>query len=289
MSVFVCGSLHLDVIVQAPGLPRSDETLMGQGVRYDFGGKGGNQAVAAARMGAQVAMAGAIGRDAFGAQLLAVLTGAGIDTTRIALHDQPSGMSVAILDPQGTYGAVVVSGANLLCDGAGPLPPGTTSVLLQNEVPEPANLACATAARAAGARLILNAAPARPMSADLLALVDVLVVNRVEAADLTGLPDPSPQALTALGPGTVILTLGGEGLLLHEADHTRHLPAHRVPVVSTHGAGDAFLGALAAALDLGQDMDAACKFAQAAAALHVSVPVDDRARITSADVARLLA
>lgn len=287
MTVFVCGALHLDVIVQAPHLPRPDETVTGHTVRYDFGGKGGNQAVAAARMGAQVAMAGSIGTDVFGSQLFDTLTDAGIDTSRIAKHDQRSGMSVAILDAKGNYGAVIVSGTNLLTNGTAPVPHGTTITLLQNEIPEPANIACATAARAAGARVILNAAPARTMSVNLLSLVDILVVNRVEATDLSGLSDPKPEALTALGPKTIILTLGEEGLVLHHQGRSRHMPAHTVDVVSTHGAGDTFLGALAAALDAGQPLESACLFAQAAAALHVSAPIEDR-HLISPDAVRQL-
>ncbi|MDH3264281.1 MAG: PfkB family carbohydrate kinase, partial [Paracoccaceae bacterium] len=114
MSVWVVGSLHLDVIVEAPRLPRLDETLVGQGVSYRLGGKGGNQAVAAARMGAEVAMAGAVGSDAFAETLLAELDRAGVDRAGVARLPGASGMSVAILDATGGYGAVIVSAANLV-------------------------------------------------------------------------------------------------------------------------------------------------------------------------------
>jgi ribokinase len=294
MSVHVLGALHLDVIVSAPRLPRLDETLPGRAVRYAFGGKGGNQAVAAARMGAAVTMAGAVGSDDFAGTLLAALDAAGVDRSRVARRPGASGMSVAIEDEAGSYGAVIVSGANLDVTGDGAPPSGTTQLLLQNEVPEAANLAAAQAARAAGARVVLNAAPARPVAAGLLALTGLLVVNRIEAAQLTGLPEDAYEvaalALADRGPEAVVVTLGAAGL------HWRArggagvlLPAPRVAAVSSHGAGDAFLGALAARLDAGEAPEAALRFAQAAAALHVATPPERRASLGPAEVLRLAA
>ncbi len=291
MSLLVCGSLHLDVLVQAPHLPAPDETVTGHAVTYAFGGKGGNQAVAAARMGARVAMAGRIGADDFGARLADGLDRAGVDRAQVTVVPGASGMSVAVVEDGGAYGAVIVSGANLALDGEVAVPPGTTSLLLQNEIPEAANVAAATRARAAGARVILNAAPARPLSPALLALTDLLVVNRVEAAQALGqsdLTDPlaAADALRRLGPERLIVTLGGDGLVLAEGDSARHLPARRVAVRSTHGAGDAFIGALAARLDAGDDLAAACAFAQSAAALHVATAPEEREGITPAMVAK---
>jgi len=294
MTVFVCGSLHLDVIVDAPHLPRLDETVTGTTVAYAFGGKGGNQAVAAARMGAPTAMAGRVGDDAFAIRLRATLTEAGVDQTQVRTTFGPSGMSVAIIEPSASYGAVIVSAANLLIDpDEVTIPHGTTIVILQNEIPEPVNLAVATRARTSGAKVLLNAAPARAMSPALLAQTDILIVNRVEAADLLGIPDtaldpiPAAAALTNLGPARVILTLGGGGLVLHDGT-TTHQPAHQVTAISTHGAGDAFIGALAAQLATGATLPTACAFAQAAAALHVSTVVTERARITPAKVQAFL-
>lgn len=292
MTVFVCGALHLDVIVRARTLPRPDETAVGQSVSYAFGGKGGNQAVAAARMGARTAIAGCIGNDAFGTQLRDTLIAAGVDTAQIRQIDGASGMSVAIVDASGTYGAVIVSAANLHIPPP-TTPPGTRFTLLQNEIPEAINLAAARAAQHAGARTILNAAPARAPNPELLALTDILVVNRVEAADLLGTPLGNPRAaaraLAALGPKTVLLTLGGDGLILQERGETRHFPAHKVEVISTHGAGDAFVGAFTACLAAGDTIAAACDFARAAAALHVSTPPEERAAITPAMVQALTA
>lgn len=293
MSLMVAGSLHWDVIVSAPRLPRLDETLAGQGVRYAFGGKGGNQAVAAARMGARVAMAGRVGTDQAGQAMRAELARAGVDAGQVSTDPGSSGMSVAIVDAMGNYGAVIVSAANLTLDAAQViLPPGTTHLMLQSEIRPEANRALGRAARGQGARVIWNAAPIRAPDPVMLALSDILIVNRIEAADLLGRPDlPDPlaaaTALAALGPAAVILTLGAGGLILHHGQ-PRHLPAHDVTPISTHGAGDAFAGALAAALDTGAALAAACTFAQAAAALHVATDPAARPGIT-ASRARALA
>lgn len=288
MSILVAGSLHLDVIVATPHLPREDETVTGSAVTYAFGGKGGNQAVAAARMGASCAMAGCVGEDAFAARLRAGLTEAGVDATRVRSVPGASGMSVALLQPDGSYGAVIVSAANLLVDAAAvTFPAGARLLLLQNEIPAEANRALAARARAAGLRVILNAAPARAPEAGLLALTDILVVNRVEAADLLGDPAPEPRAAAAAlagqGARAVILTLGAGGLVLHDRS-TEHIPAFPVTPVSTHGAGDAFIGALAARLSAGAALPAAARFAAAAASLHVATPPAERAIITPAMV-----
>ena len=288
--ILVAGSLHLDVMVTAPHLPRLDQTVAGQGVSYVFGGKGGNQALAAARMGAQVAMAGAVGSDGFAETILAALDAGGVRRTRVRHVQGPSGMSVAIVDASGGYGAVIVSAANLMIDAETPFPPGCRMLILQNEVPEAANLRLATRARTAGLRVILNAAPARVLSADMLPLVDLLVVNRGEAADLLGQveadldPARAAQALCALGPHAVIVTLGAYGLAGSGPDGPFAQAAPAATVISTHGAGDAFIGAMAAEWLHGTPLPQAARFGQTAAALHVSTPPDRRAAITEAMV-----
>ncbi len=290
MSVFVAGALHLDVIVTAPHLPRRDETVVGHSVDYQIGGKGGNQAIAAAKMGAPTAMAGCVGNDAFGQRLLDALSAANVDHHQVMQLPGASGMSVAIVEATGDYGAVIVSGVNQTIDPAKIEIPDTASiVLLQNEIPGAANLALATKARAAGRTVILNAAPARPPEPGLLAQIDLLIVNRVEAADLLGQtdanlnPETAAAQLASFGPA-VILTLGAEGLVLHENGQTRQMPAHKVQMISSHGAGDAFIGALAARLDHGATLTEAACFAQAAAALHVASPVSERDTITAETV-----
>lgn len=289
--ILSAGSLHLDVIVEAPGQPRPDQTLAGTAVTYAFGGKGGNQAAAAARAGAEAHMAGAIGTDDFAATLRGALDSAHVRRAGVQTHPGPSGMSVAILDPAGTYGAIIVSGANLLYrPEATAFPKRCAALLLQNEIPEAANLHLARRAASAGIRVILNAAPARPTSPELLRLTDLLIVNRGEAADLLGLPEatlnPSAaaKALTALGPKATIVTLGADGLA---ADHFIQPPIP-AKVISTHGAGDAFTGALAAEWARGIPLEHAARFAQAAASLHVATAPADRAAITETAIRQRL-
>jgi ribokinase len=201
--------------------------------------------------------------------------------------DGASGMSVAIVDARGDYGAVIVSGVNREI-GEVAVPSGTKMVVLQNEVPEAVNLRVAAAA--GEARVILNAAPARQIPEALMARVDVLVVNRGEATALAGTPDPeaAAMALRARGPRTVIVTLGGKGLVAASAEGVVRLPAPRVEVVSTHGAGDAFAGALAARLAKGDGLGEALRFAQGAAALTVATAPDARRVLSDAKVRTFL-
>jgi ribokinase len=285
--VFVVGALHLDVVVDAPHLPSLDETVVGSSVAYRFGGKGGNQAAAAARMGARVAMAGRVGRDRFGEMILAALDEAGVERSRVLEVEGASGMSVAIVDARGDYGAVIVSGVNREI-GDVAVPDGARVVVLQNEVPEAVNLRVAAAV--GDARVILNAAPAREVAADLLARVDVLVVNRGEAAALAGTGDPEAAALAmrAKGPGVVIVTLGGDGLVAASEAGVVRMGAPKVEVVSTHGAGDAFTGALAARLAQGDGLAEALRFAQGAAALTVATAPERRGELTDDKVTAFL-
>jgi ribokinase len=289
--ILVAGSLHHDVIVTAPALPRPDQTLAGTAVRTAFGGKGGNQAAAAARAGAEVHMAGAVGSDEAAMVLRQALDVAGVRRAAVQTHPGASGMSVAIELPDGGYGAVIVSGANLAFQPqAVAIPKACALLLLQSEIPAEANLALAERARTACLRVILNAAPARPVAPALLATLDLLVVNRGEAADLLGEAEPgldplkAASALRAKGPKAVIVTLGADGLILDEGGTARHCPARKVQVISTHGAGDAFIGALAAEWARGAPLAQAAAFGQAAAALHVSLPLDRRATLEEATI-----
>lgn len=267
MTLLVVGSLHLDVVVRAPHLPALDETVAGTEVDYVFGGKGGNQAVAAAQMGADVSFAGRAGSDGFGDTIRAVLRASGVEVSQLQLDPGPSGMSTAIVDANGDYGAVIVSAANLLIDETRiGIPAKTSLVVLQNEVPEAVNLAVARKAHAAGAQVWLNAAPARVMSDDLFAEIDLLIVNRVEAEFYRALPDGM----------RVLTTLGADGVRYNG----QMFGAHSVEVVSTHGAGDMFVGALAAQVVSGKGLEDAIGFAQAAAALHVSSGLEVRGSLT---------
>lgn len=280
--IVVVGSLHYDIMVDAPDRPRKGETVTGFAWRPKFGGKGGNQAVAAAKAGAEVRMAGAVGDDDFGRFLLETLGASGVDASRVArLSNVGSGMSVAISDAGGDYGAVIVSGANLLADPAALAEPslweGARALILQNEIPEALNVPAARAARTAGATVCLNAAPYRPLSGELAALVDLLVVNAIEAEEL------SDQAVTDLASAataavklsrrfpSVVVTAGGEGVAgARRGEEPIVVAALPVTLVSTHGAGDTFVGALVTALAAGLPFAECLRSANAAAATHVS-------------------
>ncbi len=284
--VVVVGSLHLDVVVTAPRLPELDETLMGETVKLVCGGKGGNQAVAASRHGAPTAMLGRVGGDMFAAALVDNLREAGVDTSLIQRDAAAmSGLSVAIVGADGEYGAVVVSSANrqLSADGF-VFPEGARVLVLQNEVPEAVNQAVAAEARKSGATVVLNAAPMRTVSPELMQSVDILIVNRIEASALFEVPIHAPR--DALGAakragdgfdGEIIVTLGRDGLVHRDRrGRVRHHAARPVQVVSAHGAGDVFVGALCARMAASAAMDDALACAQSAAARFVSTPLRDR-------------
>jgi ribokinase len=280
--VLVVGSLHYDIMVESTTLPRRDETAIGTRWYPKFGGKGGNQAVAVQKGGAVARMCGAVGNDDFGHFLRGNLRKAGVDDRFVAtVPDVGSGISVAIMDASGDYAATIVSGANLLIspdalqDAA--LWDNVAIVVLQNEVAEAVNMAAAGQARARGIRTLLNAAPYRPLSPDFCALVDILVVNAVEA-DMMGAGtvcclhsamDAARQLATQFP--AVIVTAGAQGLAAWtDTDEALSIPAQKVTVISSHGAGDAFIGSLATHLVQGADFAAACHAASTAAARHVS-------------------
>jgi ribokinase len=276
--IIVCGSLHLDIVVRAPALPQIDETMVGSAWKQVCGGKGGNQAVHAARDGAKTAMIGRIGKDGFGQTLSESL-----DTSAVTADPKMgSGMSVAILQENGDYGAVIVSGSNMAIE-ADRIPShwlalgGAKVLVLQNEVPHAVNVAAAKVAHENGAMVVLNAAPARPLGNDLLDLVDVLIVNRVEAEAMCGMPVHDRTSATAAMPAlsthqsSVVITLGGEGLVVGTGDGALiEIEALPVKVTSTHGAGDCFVGVLAARLAAGAGLTAACRIANERAAAYVS-------------------
>lgn len=280
--VLVVGSLHYDIMVESTTLPRRDETAIGTRWYPKFGGKGGNQAVAAQTAGAPARLCGAVGDDDFGRFLRHHLQKAGVDDRFVAtLPDVASGMSVAIMDAAGDYAATIVSGANLhiaplaLQDAA--LWEGVGLLVLQNEVPDAINLLAATLARSRGIRTVLNAAPFRPMSPAFCALVDILVVNAVEAemmgADPVCCLHSAASAARKLAQqfATVIVTAGAQGLAAWtDTDEAFSIPAQKVVAISSHGAGDAFIGSLAASLAQGAAIAVACQAASLAAARHVA-------------------
>ena len=269
--VVVVGALHHDCVVRAPRLPKLDETLLGQSVSYVCGGKGGNQARAAARLGATTAMVGAVGHDDAGAVLRADLETADVDTSFVRQVAEPSGMSVAIVEDGGEYGAVVVSGANLRLDPDADLPAGRVA-LFQNELPAPTNLALMKRANV-NSRVVWNAAPLTERDAtveEMASLCDLIVLNRVEAsAWLNCEIEVVADAVNLDLPCPAIVTLGADGCLLFDGAR-RHVPAPRVEAVSAHGAGDVFVGALVGRWTRDDTLPDAVVYASRAAAAWVS-------------------
>jgi ribokinase len=264
-SVVVVGSLHYDMIVNSTRLPHIGETLPGTSWASKCGGKGGNQAVEAARHGAAVHMVACIGADEFGRKLLDNLSLSKVDTTHVSTVDASSGLSVVVSEVGGDYAAVIVSGANQLLSeqglaGAESVIRNASVLILQNEVPDQVNLAAARLGRSSGAKIILNAAPARPLAAGFL----------------------------SGGGSAVIVTAGGDGVAVQSRDYVATIEPHAIDLVSTHGAGDAFVGALAARIAGGDTLADAVTYANAAAAVLVSTKDENRRDLTSADVHALL-
>jgi ribokinase len=288
VAVVVAGSLHYDIMVDAPDRPRKGETVTGRSWSPKFGGKGGNQAAAARSQGVATAMVGAVGADDFGVALLAGLDRAGVDRSAVAtLTNVRSGMSVAIFDDEGDYGAVIVSGSNLSIDpnqASDALLRSAKVLILQNEIPEAINEDVARRARAFGVRTILNAAPARPFETALPGFIDILVVNAIEAEMLGTLPvhsladaERAAEILTSRF-ASVVVTAGGDGVAFQDDMGNRvSLPSVPVEVKSTHGAGDMFVGTLAAKLASGDEIRDALKAANQQAARLVATPESERA------------
>lgn len=283
--VMVVGSLNMDLVVRSPRLPQPGETLAGRSFAQAAGGKGGNQAVAAARLGARVAMLGRVGADEHGAALRAGLVAEGIDCGALSASETATtGVALIVVDDASQNAIVIVAGSN------GEVTPESIAgheaalaaadvLICQLETPADAVRAALAAGRRLGKTVVLNPAPAvGPLPADWLPLVDYLIPNEVEAAALTGLPVRDPagaeaaaRALAAAGARNVIVTLGAQGALALTADGTaRHYPAPRVAPVDTTAAGDTFIGGFAARLAAGDAPHDAIRFAQRAAALSVT-------------------
>jgi ribokinase len=278
-SVLVIGSINADLVVTLDRLPEAGETVTGGRFARHGGGKGANQAVAAARAGARVRFAGAVGDDDLGAAALDELRSEGVDVGSIArLEGGATGVALIAVDREGRNQIAVASGANARVDAAlvaraldaAPLGPGDV-VLLGFEVPDEAVVAGARAAADAGARAILNPAPARPLPDEMLAHAVVLTPNGLEAATLTGETEPAAaaRALVRRTGAAVIVTVGADGAVLATGDGIAEIPAPEVDVVDTTGAGDAFNGVLAAGLAAGEEVEEAARRAVEAASASV--------------------
>ena len=274
--MLVIGSLNMDLVARCDHLPREGQTVFGTDFFTAAGGKGANQAVAAARLGARVTMAGSVGRDQFGRDLSAGLHAAGINVDQVTQVDRPTGTALITVDAAGANTIVVVSGANAACDAAlvDRAMNGSASgiLLLQNEIPSETNSHAIRIARAAGWFILLNPAPARPIDPELLPLIDIIAPNETEAAAMTGHTDAEAAARHLLGRGAraVLVTLGAEGALYCDTTAALHCPPVAVRAIDTTAAGDAYLGALAAALAEGQELPASLGYAASAAALAVT-------------------
>jgi ribokinase len=273
----------MDLVTRAPRLPRGGETLIGHSFTTVSGGKGANQAVAAARLGAQVAMVGCVGNDDYGVQLRDALLAEQIDCQAVSTVEDSSGVALIVVDDNSQNAIVIVAGAN------GAMTPAVINqfdavlqaadvVICQLEIPDATVGHALKRARALGKIVILNPAPAsRPLPVDWFAAIDYLIPNESEAAALSGLPvDSLPTAenaashLIALGAGKVIITLGAEGSLFANGQGFEHFPAPKVKAVDTTAAGDTFVGGFAAALANGKSEAEAIRYGQIAAALSVT-------------------
>ena len=289
--ILVVGSLHLDVIVHSSRLPKPDETLLGDKVSYRFGGKGGNQALAAAKIDVQVFMAGRIGTDNFGKQIYDTLSNQNINLDGLKIVDEATGMSVALIGSDGIYSAVVVSGVNQTIELSEiAVPDDLTVLVLQNEINTDANFEIVKKVPKS-TFVILNAAPALTPNKDFFERIDLLIVNQLEAKMLLN-EEPSIfnnldalRKLQNLGPKEVIITLGAEGYTgISKNGEIFSEPGIKVDVLSTHGAGDSFVGTLAAFICKGEPINIAAQYAQASSALHVKTPIDQREKILQADI-----
>lgn len=301
MSVCVLGGVNLDHVARVTVLPRPGETVASRNLAQFPGGKGANQAVAAARLGAQVRLLGAVGQDGAGDFMLDFLTHGGVDIGGVRREPAaPTGQAFITVDDAARNMIVVAAGANALfgADAASAADLSATGVILtQFEATLAAIETLFTRPEAAGALKILNTAPALSDGAPLLALADMLILNETELASFAGLgaepadPEAAIAAARSLArPGqTVLATLGAAGAVAVRGDEVFRVGGLRQQAVDTTGAGDCFCGALAAGLDRGMPLPAAMAFANAAAALSVTRAGAAASMPTAAEVEALLA
>jgi ribokinase len=272
-AVVVVGSLNADLSVRVPRLPRPGETISGGPFTRSEGGKGGNQAVAASRLGARVWLIAEVGEDPFGESALAELIHEGVDTSMVRSGREPTGVAVILVDDQGENLIAVASGANLTLgpdrarEAIEGLPVAEAVVLACLEIPDETVLAAAKAAESRGFQMLVNPAPARPLSPELLSSSRIVILNQHELAIVA---PHGPKTLLEQGPEAVVVTLGAGGVDLYLRGESRsHVPAPRVEVADATGAGDTFCGAFATRLADGASIAEATKFAVTAAAISV--------------------
>lgn len=289
--ILVAGSANLDFVVRAHHIPAPGETVLGQGFATYPGGKGANQAVACARAGgATTHMLLAVGQDAHAGPLLASLNGASIQVKCVRSPDQPTGCAFICVADNAENAITVAPGANLsLLPDHLPNLAGFSHLLMQMETPPLTVTAYAQAARMQGVKVVLNAAPAQPLPPELLAAVDVLVVNEGELASLMLRPMSLMTNLAQLPVPCVVVTLGQRGCLARLGNNFFVQAAYPVTSVDTTGAGDTFCGVLVAALARGDSLAVAMRYASAAAALACTQPGAQSSIPSAADVDAFLA
>lgn len=281
--VVVVGSLNMDLVTRAERLPRGGETLIGKSFATVPGGKGANQAVAAARLGVQVSMVGCVGDDAYGEQLRGALLAETIDCQAVSVIEGSSGVALIVVDDSSQNAIVIVAGANAqlapeVVAGFDAILQAADVIICQLEVPYSTVGYALKRGRELGKTVILNPAPASgPLPADWYASIDYLIPNESEASALSGLPVNSRESaeaaasqLIAAGAGKVIVTLGAQGSLFADGARFDYFPAPKVEAIDTTAAGDTFVGAFAAALAAGKSEAKAISFGQVAAALSVT-------------------
>ncbi|MFO7918102.1 MAG: ribokinase [Anaerolineae bacterium] len=282
--IAVVGSLNMDLVVRTEEMPRPGETVHGREFTTIPGGKGANQAAAAAKLGAEVEMVGRVGGDDFGTSILDNMRAQGVGTSHIVRDaETPSGIAMIIVDRAGENAIVVAPGANgqvTMQDvhASQKVLAETPYVIMQFEIPLPVVRETIGLANQFGSRVILNPAPAYPVSSDFFEGLYCLVVNETEAETFTGLAvddlDAAREAGRALreqGIPVVVITLGAKGALLLREERTIHVPAHQVDVVDTTAAGDAFVGGLAVGLLRGLEVAEAVRYATCAGTLATTV------------------
>jgi len=276
-NILVVGSLNADLVVRAPRFPQPGETISGEDLQVIPGGKGANQAVAAARLGASVSMLGRVGKDKFGDFLLDNLKSNNVDSQLVQRDDASTGTATIIVDANGQNSIVLSPGANgKVTSSDVELASFSTFdlLLLQLEIPIPTVYSAAKLAKQNGVRVILNPAPAKELSDELISLADFIIPNETELSLMTGMEvkdipsaENAAHILLDKGAQNVIVTLGSKGALLVNKDTSTHADAFPVDVVDTTAAGDAFIGGFASVLDSANSLADAVQYGCACGAL----------------------
>ncbi len=274
-NIVVLGSINTDFVIQTPRFPRVGETVLGEEYKVHYGGKGANQAIAAARLGSNVSMIARVGNDSYGKSAIQNLEKQSVNVNSIAVDDNaPSGVAFVIIDDSGNNSIIVSPGANHQIgisdlEQAKELFTKDTILITQFEIALPTVIAGIKLAKSRGSHVILNPSPIMKLDAQVYQMVDTLILNETELQTISQSEDIDVglHAIKQLGIKQIILTLGKNGCILFQNDQKSNFPSYKVKVVDTTGAGDAFIGGFSTALSEGQDLFTACKWGNAAGAI----------------------